>query len=149
MTAALLPPDEWTSAEYLAYMKGQSAERGNKYHAILTRTDDRLFHSKGEARRYLDLKLRLAAGEISDLRLQVRYDLMVAGVLITTYIADFVYLENGQEVVEDFKGKRTEVYRIKARLMLAVLGITIYETGSEDNRRRRSKRKRSRRGMKQ
>lgn len=45
-----------------------------------------------------------------------------------TYIADFVYTENGKLVVEDCKGMKTESYKIKKKLMLYVHGIQIKET---------------------
>jgi hypothetical protein len=44
------------------------------------------------------------------------------------YIADFVYQEDGKLVVEDVKGHRTEVYKLKKKLMLWVHGIRIKET---------------------
>lgn len=43
------------------------------------------------------------------------------------YIADFVYRENGRQVVEDTKGVRTEAYKIKRKLMLYIYGIKIRE----------------------
>lgn len=102
----------------------------NKYSAQRTTVDGRTFASKKEARRYGQLKLREAAGEIRDLLLQVRFPLEVNGVLVCTYVADFVYLEASDWalVVEDTKGVRTDAYRLKAKLMRAVRGITIRET---------------------
>ena len=44
-----------------------------------------------------------------------------------TYLADFVYKENGKEVVEDTKGFRTEVYKIKKKLMAYIYQIEIKE----------------------
>lgn len=44
-----------------------------------------------------------------------------------SYIADFCYIQNGETVVEDAKGYRTEVYRIKKKLMLERYGIQIKE----------------------
>ena len=44
------------------------------------------------------------------------------------YIADFTYMENGELVVEDVKGVRTDAYKIKKKLMLWVHGIRIKET---------------------
>jgi hypothetical protein len=43
------------------------------------------------------------------------------------YIADFVYRENGRQVVEDTKGVRTADYIIKRKLMLWLYGIKIRE----------------------
>lgn len=69
-------------------------------------------------------------GLIIDLWRQVRFPLFVNDVLICNYVADFVYSEdiNGKLVVEDVKGHRTEIYRLKKKLMLACHGITIKET---------------------
>lgn len=43
------------------------------------------------------------------------------------YIADFVYKQDGRQVVEDTKGVRTADYIIKRKLMLLVYGIKIKE----------------------
>lgn len=102
----------------------------SKYHNERTKIDGIVFDSKKEANRYRELKLLEKAGEISDLRLQVKYELVPAiyeyriciprAVCVqkaVTYIADFVYRENGEEIVEDVKGMKTEVYRLKKKLM--------------------------------
>ena len=102
--------------------------RKNKYGACPTTVDGRRFASKKEAGRYSQLALLETAGKISGLRTQVRYRLEVNGLLICTYVADFVYHEAGAEVVEDAKGKRTGEYKLKAKLMQACRGITIRET---------------------
>jgi hypothetical protein len=44
------------------------------------------------------------------------------------YVADFVYTENGKLVVEDCKGCRTEVYKLKKKMTLYFHGIKIKET---------------------
>lgn len=102
----------------------------SKFHNVPTVMDGIKFHSKGEAYRYLELKLAQEAGAISGLRRQVRYRLNVEDVKICDYFADFVYTENGAEVVEDFKGVRTAEYKLKAKLMRALYGITILETSA-------------------
>jgi len=87
------------------------------------------FASKREANDYGLLKIREKMGAIQDLRLQVRYPLVVNGQLICTYIADFVYVDtdHGSEVVADSKGMRTDVYKLKKKLMKAILNIDILE----------------------
>lgn len=103
----------------------------NKYGNIKTRTFDGIKHdSRKEANRWCELKLLQRAGEISDLKRQVKFELIPKqeGERACTYVADFVYIENGKKVVEDVKGKRTEVYKIKRKLMLWVHGIRIRET---------------------
>jgi len=102
----------------------------SKYGNRRTEIDGIVFASKAEAWRYAELRLRLAAGEIANLRLQPRYPLVVNGVRVCTYVADFAYtdvLQGGGEVCEDVKGVATAAYRIKRALMLAVHGIVIKE----------------------
>jgi len=102
--------------------------RRNKFGNVRTVVDGRTFDSKKEARRYLELKRLQAAGAITALRLQVRFPLRVNGVAVGKYVADFVYVRDGRRVVEDVKGVRTAVYKLKCKLMLAVHGIEILET---------------------
>lgn len=105
----------------------------NKYKNTKTEVDGILFDSKKEAARYKELKLLEAAGEIKELRRQVRYELIpkceIEGIKIraTHYIADFVYEESGHTVVEDVKGYRTKEYRNKKRQMKERYGIEIRE----------------------
>src|SRR5690606_20173910 len=76
----------------------------------------------------------LAAGEISNLRLQVKFPILINGVKVCTYIADFGYIDlrktdvfgSAVEVVEDAKGFETETFRLKKKLMKAVYGVEIY-----------------------
>lgn len=76
----------------------------------------------------------LMAGEISDLRLQVPYELVPTFKIgseifrATKYVADFVYRDkDGNEVVEDSKGMRTDVYKLKKKLMAYIHHIVIQE----------------------
>lgn len=105
----------------------------NKYHACRTG----VHASRKEHKRAGELKLMQLAGEISDLREQVTYELVPEqrdkdGNLLEhslSYRADFVYHDKqGNLVVEDAKGYRTEEYKIKRKLMLHVHGIRIKET---------------------
>lgn len=99
-----------------------------KYSNKPTEVDGHVFPSKREAARYKELKLMERAGVISGLELQARYPLEVNGKLVCTYVADFRYTEVGAVVVEDCKGCRTDVYKLKRKLMLAVYDIAIRET---------------------
>lgn len=98
-----------------------------KWNNTIVKTDDGTFHSKKELKRWEVLKLRLAAGEISNLRRQVRFQLKINDFLICSYISDFVYSENGKSIVEDAKGFRTPEYKLKAKMMKAIHGIDIRE----------------------
>ena len=92
------------------------------------------FDSVKEFKRFCELSLLERAGEITDLKRQVRFELIpsqrIDGKVVERpvhYIADFVYQENGQTVVEDTKGFKTKDYILKRKLMLHVHGIRIRE----------------------
>lgn len=122
-----------------------------KYGNRKVSVDGRVFDSRKEARYYLFLKDAERKGEISDLRMQVPYEIVPAiyedeVVHLKTkdkivkrcvqkavhYVADFVYHDNatGREEVVDVKGgqaTKTDVYRLKKKMMLAFNGIAITE----------------------
>lgn len=112
----------------LGYYRG----RNSKYNAKPTRCRQGLHHHSAlEAKRCNELHVMQAGGLISDLRAhpQPRYDLAVRDVKVCAYLADFAYFDeqSGREVVEDVKGHRTEVYKLKKKLMLACYGIEVEE----------------------
>lgn len=94
----------------------------NKYRNKKIVIDNIKFDSKLEANRYAELKLLQRAKVISNLRLQVPFVLQESfkkngkSYQAIKYIADFVYEENGQTVVEDTKGFCTETFEIKHKL---------------------------------
>ena len=108
----------------------------SKYHAKRTSVDGITFDSKREADRYLVLKSMEEDGTIEDLRRQVRYELVPAFDVDgkhyrpVCYVADFVYMDKatGKEVVEDVKGMRTDVYKLKSKLFARRYGMSIKET---------------------
>ena len=103
------------------------------------------FDSQKEAKRYQELSLLEKAGAISDLQTQVKFLLIPTQYEIVersadgrpivtrcierecSYYADFVYFQNGEQVVEDTKGFKTPEYIIKRKLMLFKYGIKINE----------------------
>lgn len=109
--------------------------RFSKYRAVKTVVDGIKFDSKREAARYLELKALEQAGEISRLTLQVPFEIIPKSVgpdgknlRQIRYIADFCYYDKfGHRHVEDVKGVRTDVYKLKKRLMWHVHGIAIEE----------------------
>ena len=101
----------------------------SKYRNEPTEVDGRKFDSLAEARRYRELTRLRDAGEISQLRLQPRYPIVINGIPVCVYVADFSYIGSTGIVVEDVKGVRTAVYRLKNKLMRAVHGIDITEVG--------------------
>lgn len=99
-------------------------EKKSKYNAVKTEVDGITFDSKIESKRYANLKLLERAGVIENLKLQPRF-LLQEGFTYNghkerkiEYVADFQYDRNGQTVVEDVKGMKTEVYKLKRKLFL-------------------------------
>ncbi len=98
--------------------------RPNKYKAIKTVVDGVTFDSRKEGRRYRELRLLEQAGVIEDLCLQPHFLLQDSyvkngkSVRKIEYIADFSYydLEKKKFVVEDVKGLKTDVYRLKKKI---------------------------------
>ncbi len=103
----------------------------SKYRAVPTAIDGIRFDSKAEAKRYGELKLMERNGDIMGLRIHPKYPIEVNGKKICTYIADFQYINLATKtpVVEDVKGVKTPVYRLKKKLVAAVYDIEITETG--------------------
>lgn len=95
--------------------------------------DGHKFDSQKEAKRYSELLLLEKAGEIYNLRLQPEYVIIPSKGRYreTIYRADFCYDTKKDDynsfVVEDVKGMKTEVYKIKKKLMYHVYGILIKE----------------------
>lgn len=122
----------------------------SKYNSRTAVTMDGIKHaSEREALRWTHLNLLQRAGVISDLQRQVSFELIPAqwesyerygkkGKRLkdgkrcversVVYVADFVYMHDGKQVVEDAKGVRTADYVIKRKLMLYLKGIKILET---------------------
>lgn len=96
----------------------------SKYHNV--RVGE--FDSKKEARRAGELKLLQRVGHISGIVIHPRFRLDVMGIHICDYEADYSYYEKGEYIVEDCKGVKTAVYKIKKKLMKACHGIDILET---------------------
>jgi len=105
--------------------------QASKYHNCKTIVQDIEFASRKEAKRYQELLWRQQAGEIQDLELQPRYDLVVNGHKLGFYKGDFRYKDvaTGQVITEDVKSKatRTAVYMLKKKLVNALYGVEIRE----------------------
>ncbi len=104
----------------------------SKYKNRKVVVDGITFDSKAEAKRWAMLLHMERSGEIYALRRQVRFPIVVNDTKICTWIADFTYrtAASGNDVVEDVKSEFTRklpLYRLKYKLVQAVLGITIQE----------------------
>lgn len=89
-----------------------------------------LFDSRKEAKRFVELRALVAAGRITCLERQRRFKIKVNGIHVCTYVADFVYMERGNRIVEDVKSPMTRllpVYVLKKKLLAAALGVQITE----------------------
>lgn len=108
-----------TSKEYRALL--QKPE--HKFHNQITINNGIKFDSKKEALRWDELKHLERIGVIKNLQRQVPYVLQDAyttrdgrRIRKIEYIADFVYEQAGETVVEDSKGVQTDVFKIKRKL---------------------------------
>lgn len=108
-----------------------------KYKNTKTTVNGIEFDSKKEAKRYQDLLLLERAGVIRNLMLQQVFVIVPSVILdgrkkpAVKYKADFTYFDDakgGRFVVEDVKGFRTPVYRLKRQLMMSVHGFEVLET---------------------
>lgn len=115
----------------------------NKYNNKKTVRNGIAYDSIKEANRHCELVWLEKAGEICELERQVKYILIPSQYELVnvngkskkvcvekecSYYADFVYKDkNGNTIIEDVKGIKTEVYKIKKKLMLYVHNIKIKE----------------------
>lgn len=110
----------------------------NKFNALKIVVDGQKFDSKKEMHRYEELKLMQRAGVITDLKRQVKFEIVPQCKTVDGrkaqaryYIADFTYKERGMLVVEDVKGYKHgagyELFKLKAALMRWVHGIDVRE----------------------
>ena len=105
----------------------------SKYHNKKCIYDGIKFDSKKEMYRWIYLKQLEDYKKINNLQRQVKYELQPSYIInnkkirAITYIADFVYEENNKIIVEDTKGMRTDVYKLKKKLFEYKYNIEIKE----------------------
>ncbi|VVE82644.1 DUF1064 domain-containing protein [Pandoraea sputorum] len=127
--AALASP---TPAPLAQPILGMVEKKRSKFGNEKCVVDGIKFDSRLEATRWMALKDQEARGLISDLRRQVKFEIAPPVVIngrkrpARHYVADFVYVRAGEEVIEDSKGHITPEYRLKRHLM-AAKGLTITE----------------------
>lgn len=112
----------------------------SKYNNRKVRCCGETFDSMLECERYKYLKALEQQKVISNLQRQVKYVLLPSQKdsktqktieREITYLADFVYEKGSQTIIEDVKGLRTDVYKIKRKLMLYFHGIRVKEVTKE------------------
>lgn len=106
----------------------------NKFHARRCEEDGYTFDSLAEREEYRLLKLRVLAGEITDLEVHPRYDLIVCERHIGRMTLDFAYtlVATNEPVCVDVKGgraTRTEAYRLRKKIFEACYGLKVTEVG--------------------
>lgn len=119
------------------FRKASTAPKRNKYRAVKTVVDGITFDSKKEAARWQELKLLEKAGEISHLERQGKIYLMSGNTPVcydsgrkAFWKFDFAYFcgRRNKRVLEDVKGVRTDVFKLKKAVLLACYpGIIIEE----------------------
>jgi|TARA_R100000149_G_scaffold382_2_gene117 formylmethanofuran dehydrogenase subunit E-like metal-binding protein len=101
----------------------RKAKNFSKFNNKPTIVDGHRFASKKEAQRYNDLKYLQQAGQIAQLKLQPRFDLIVNELKVGTYVGDFQYVvtSTGEEIVEDVKSPATTtpLYKLKKKILEA------------------------------
>ena len=106
-------------------------KKESKYHNKRVTVDGITFDSIKEADRWRELRLMEQAGEIVGLVRQVRIELIPKTKLYRaiSYVADFVYFDKrtGKTVYEDVKGMKTDVYKLKKKLLYWRHGIEVNE----------------------
>ena len=125
-----ITPEEALARDWITLAEAKAMGL-HKYHAQPVEIDGHKFPSQHEADRYCELKLLLRAGEITNLKMQVRYILEEGHRLKNgkrlrkrEYVSDFEYDEGGLHIIEDAKGFKNRVYtrKIKEFLDLYVTG---------------------------
>ena len=117
-----------------ASLIGAQKKKRSKFRANCVTVDGITFDSGLEAARWSRLLQLQSAKCIGELRRQVVF-IIAPSVVINgrkkpamKYTADFVYMQNGKQVVEDVKGFKTKDYIMRRHLMKSVHGIDILET---------------------
>lgn len=103
-------------------MKRTKITTENKYKNKKILVDGVLFDSQKEASRYKELLLLERSGNICNLDLQVKFEVIpkTKGERATHYIADFTYYEKGKFIIEDVKSvitRKKPDYIMKRKLM--------------------------------
>lgn len=101
---------------------------GSKYGNKKTVVYGIKFDSKKEAHRFLFLKDMMRTKKISKLELQPAFTIIPGftyngkKIREAKYVADFAYMKGGKAYIEDTKGFRTEVYKLKRKMFLSIYG---------------------------
>lgn len=104
---------------------------GNKYKAKKQEYDGQKYDSKGEAAYAQELDWRIKTGELKSYERQVKIPLIVNGVLICNYYADFVVTTKHDSLeIHEYKGMMLPLFQLKWKLLQA-LKDELYPDGVE------------------
>lgn len=120
------------SAEEARKLFNKPAKKQSKLRNEVTEYGGRTYASKKEAKYAQGLDWKLRQGEIKGWKAQVPYELRIDGILITTYILDFLVEHNdGSREFIDVKGRKAgvqyQLFTLKKHLMKALLSIEVKE----------------------
>lgn len=106
--------------------------RHSKYGNIKTEYNGRKFDSKSEANHAIVLdtmkRAKIPSQRVLDVQYQYKFPVTVSEKHICNYIADFyVTFADGHTEIQDVKGMRTPVYKLKKKLVEALYGQPIIE----------------------
>lgn len=116
-----LPPQEGAIAGDAA----SKPRKANKYRAKKITTDEGVFDSQMEYKRWCELRTMERARLITKLERQIEYPLVVNGVKIGKFTADHRWEASGKVWVEDVKGVIVRDFTLRKKLMLAIYGIDV------------------------
>lgn len=113
----------------------EEQKKKSKYGNKKVLIDGIKFDSKKEANRYLELQLMEDTDYITDLELQKKFELIPSyeingrKIRAMNYMCDFYYFDlmTGKYIVEDVKGYRTEIYKLKKKMFEYKYKIEIKE----------------------
>lgn len=104
---------------------------GNKFNAKKSDYNGLKYDSKGEASFAMELDYRMKAGEIIDIQRQVNIPLVVNGIKICSYVADFIVTDkHGGKTLYEYKGLIMPLFQLKWKLLNA-LRDEIFPNGME------------------
>lgn len=110
------------------WKRSEGGKKTNKYGNKKTEYSGRLYDSKKEANRAAELDVLVRGGVVRNWQAQPRFHFQYGGVKICSYVADFrVEYTDGTVDIEDVKGYKTDVYKLKKKMMKAFYGIEIKE----------------------
>ncbi len=107
-----------------AQIRTHRIPRSGKYNAVRTEYNGHLYASKAEAKRAQELTILKQAGEVSYWLEQVPFRLKCGAVYRVDF---FVVWADGHITIEDPKGMKTAVYKLKKKMVESEYPVRIVE----------------------